>query len=130
MAFISVTRLRLRSIRFLPAFMWYAARSKRQAKKSEGLLAVATRRSRGLTFWTLTMWARADDMVAFRRAPPHRSAMSKLQHWCSEAAVTNWGQMSDDLPAWSDAAARLRADPKLIQVNRPTAQHLAGQMGD
>ncbi len=76
------------------------------------------------------MWARADDMVAFRRAPPHRSAMSKLQHWCSEAAVTNWGQMSDDLPAWSDAAARLRADPKLIQVNRPTAQHLAGQMGD
>ena len=40
MAIISVTRLRLRSLRFFPGFLWYTRRSIRQAKRTPGNLGV------------------------------------------------------------------------------------------
>lgn len=53
---IAVTRLRLRSVRFFLPFMWYAVRSGRQARGWPGNCGASFRRSRGLTFWTVTAW--------------------------------------------------------------------------
>ncbi len=38
MVLMSVTRLRIRSIRFLPQFVWFTLLSLRQAKKTSGNL--------------------------------------------------------------------------------------------
>jgi hypothetical protein len=53
MPLVSVTRLRLRKLRFLPGFAWLAVRSSLQAKRTEGNLRTMTIKDRGLIFWTI-----------------------------------------------------------------------------
>ena len=52
MAFVSITRLRVRSWRHLPAFFVQSLRSAWQAKSEIGCLAVAVLRDTGNAFWT------------------------------------------------------------------------------
>lgn len=128
MPLVSVTRLHLRSLRFLPGFIWYATRSARQARTAPGNLHTAVRRTADGAFWTLTAWQDEPAMVAFRRAPPHREAMPKLMHWCDEAAYAHWQQDSPVLPSWDVAAQRLRETGKSSRVNFPSAAHRAGRL--
>ena len=56
MSLISVTRLRVRALRYLPGFLFFALVSAREARRARGnrgadLLAEAKR-----TFWTSTAW--------------------------------------------------------------------------
>ena len=126
MIFISVTRLRVRSPRFLFGFFWYVARSAFQAKRSSGNRKLRLRRTSGLTFWTLTLWENAESMTAYRGASPHRDAMPKLQHWCDEASVVHWEQESPVLPSWNYAAERLRTLGRLSKVLNPSEAQRAG----
>ena len=128
MALVSVTRLRLRSLRFLPAFVWAAQRSSRQALASAGNLGVITRKTRGLSFWTLSVWSDEKAMAAFRAASPHREAMAKLAHWCDEGAVAHWQQDGKAMPDWTDAAAQLAALGRLLRVDQPSAEQRAGRI--
>src|SRR5690348_18463547 len=75
MAIISVTRLRLRSVLFLPSFLWYTRRSVQQAQRTPGNLGVRIRRTKGLVFWTLAMWRDNQAIRAFVPASPHREAV-------------------------------------------------------
>jgi len=117
-------------MRFLPAFIWRAQQSAKQARTSPGNLGVELRKTRGWTFWTLTVWNTADAMSVFRRTPPHRDVMVKLQHWCDEAAYAHWEQATQSMPAWNDAAERLCASGKLSHVLHPSDAHRTGRMGD
>jgi hypothetical protein len=63
MPFISITRLRVRAWRYLPAFIIQAVRSARQACRAPGNLAVTLLRDSNLTFWTRTAWS---DEAAMR----------------------------------------------------------------
>ena len=128
MALISVTRLRLRSWRFLPAFVWAAQRSSRQALRSAGNLGLVTRKTRGLAFWTLSVWNDEKAMAAFRAASPHREAMAKLAHWCDEAAVGHWQQEGSAMPDWNTAAAQLAAIGRLSRVHQPSHGQRAGRI--
>jgi len=92
MVFVSVTRLRIRSIFFLPQFMWYAIRSLRQAQRSPGLVGGRLMREARNAFWTMTAWDADAAMNAFRTHGAHRDAMPKLLDWCDEAAVAHWMQ--------------------------------------
>ena len=74
MVLVSVTRLRVRSLRSLLPFIWYAVRSTLQAKRSPGNIGVRLRRTKRLAFWTLSLWESDSAMRAFRMAPPHRDA--------------------------------------------------------
>ena len=92
MSLIAVTSLRVRSIRFLLPFAWFAWRSSRQAQRAPGNLGVRLRKAEGMAFWTLTVWRNEEDMKAYRIAPPHLQAMPKLLGWCDEAALAHWNQ--------------------------------------
>ena len=123
MPFVSVTRLRLRSIRFLPAFAVHTLRSLRQVRGSAGFRGGSLLPDRRWTFWTLTVWDDRDAMRAYMTAGAHRTAMPKLLDWCDEASVVHWDTATPDLPDWPDADARMRLKGRPSKVRRPSADH-------
>ena len=116
MNLISVTRLRLRKLRFLPGFAWFAVCSSMQAKRSEGNLRTLTIKDRGLIFWTITVWRDQAAMRVFRNSGNHKVAMPKLFEWCDEATYIHWEQESDTPPDLKSAYDRLLVDLSLIHI--------------
>lgn len=128
MAFVSVTRLRLRSIRYLPWFFWHSNRSIQQARQSQGNLNTLVRKGKGLAFWTLTVWESADDMTAYRNSGAHRLVMPKLVDWCDEAASAHWQQSDSTCPSWDSAAQYLKDQGRLFKVKYPSRDHQSGNI--
>jgi heme-degrading monooxygenase HmoA len=127
MALISVTRLRLRSWLYFPAFAIYTARSSRQAQTSPGNLGVRLLKDKSRTFWTCTAWADEAAMKAFMTASPHFEAMKKLPRWCSEAAFVHWIQSEPTFPNWQEAYQRLKREGRRSKVLYPSKAHDAGE---
>ena len=120
MAFISITRLRVRSWRFLPLFLLQSIRAARQAKKAPGNRSVSLLREAHHVFWTRTSWDSEASMKAYILAGVHRQVMRKLLNWCDEAAVAHWTHDSADLPTWQEAHAQVLKVGRLSKVNRPS----------
>jgi hypothetical protein len=117
MLLVSITRLRVRSFRYLPAFLLGSLRSAREAKNASGNLAVAVLSDANLTFWTRTLWTDERSMRAFMLAPAHRRVMPKLPQWCDEAAVTRWLQDSPEPPSWQEVHRRLQQEGRTSNFN-------------
>ncbi len=125
MPLISITRLRVRSWRFLPSFFVYAFRSAKEATAAEGNLAAKVLNDRRNTFWTATSWSNERAMKAFLVSGAHAVAMRKLLHWCDEAAVAHWTQDSAEMPSWAEAHERMQRDGRPSKVNHPSPAHVA-----
>ena len=125
MPFVSVTRLRLRSARYLIPFMIYALMSSRQARRSRGNLGVKLLRDANRAFWTLTAWQKDEDMRSFMMAGSHRRAMPKLLDWCDEASVAHWSQETAELPGWDQAHRKLVEQGRPSKVKFPSSDHTA-----
>jgi hypothetical protein len=97
MLFISVTRLRVRSLGYLLQFGWQTLKSALQAERTPGLLGGRLLRNAKNAFWTITAWKDETAMKAYRRAGIHRSVMPKLLYWCDEAAVVHWHQETSEI---------------------------------
>jgi Domain of unknown function (DUF3291) len=127
MVFVSVTRLRVRSVFYLPQFVWYAIQSQRQAQRAPGLIAGQVARDVRNAFWTTTMWESERAMEVFRVQGAHRGAMPKLLDWCDEASLVHWTQKFTELPTWQEAYERLIKNGRPSKVRHPSAAHLAHQ---
>ena len=125
MPIVSITRLRVRSWFYMPAFVIEAVRTSKQAAAADGNLAVAVLRERGNIFWTATSWSSASAVRAYMLAAPHGPVMRKLMDWCDEAAVVRWEQDSAELPGWDEAHRRLQQEGRLSKVNHPSPAHTA-----
>jgi hypothetical protein len=125
MPLVSITRLRVRSWRFLPLFFIQALRSGRQAAKADGNLAARLLRERRNTFWTMTGWSSEAAMKTFMHAGVHGPAMRKLREWCDEASVVHWMQESNELPSWVEAHRRMQQEGRRSKVNHPSPAHTA-----
>lgn len=123
MAFISVTRLRIRSVRYLPGFMLEAVRARQQATRAKGFLGGALLQDRAWAFWTLTMWNSEECMRAYMLGGSHRAAMPKLLNWCDEASVVHWTQNGETLPSWEEADRRMRQEGRPSKVRNPSPHH-------
>ena len=123
MPVVSITRLRVRSWRYLPAFFIQTLRIARQAARAEGSLAVKLLRNSRNTFWTCTTWSSEAAMKAFMLAPPHGPTMRKLLDWCDEAALVHWTQDEHALPSWKEAHKRLQREGRPSKVSHPSAVH-------
>jgi hypothetical protein len=123
--FVSITRLRVRSWRYLPAFLFQALRIARQAASAGGNLAVNLLRDRRSAFWTATTWSSESAMRAFMLANPHKPAMRRLLDWCDEAAVVHWTQDGPEMPSWEEAHRRIQQEGRPSKVNHPSRAHTA-----
>ena len=127
MPVVSVTRLRLRSLRHLPGFLWYTYQSRRQLSRSAGFLGGVVANAPGRTFWTTTAWTDDASMKRFRDASWHKKAMPRLLDYCNEASLAHWTQDSADLPIAVAMLERLKTSGRVSKVRHPTPGHAAGQ---
>jgi hypothetical protein len=123
MVFVSLTRLRIRSLRFVPLFAVQTLRSLRQVKQAPGFITGTLLADRSWAFWTLTVWDSQESMRAFMTSGAHKQAMPHLMHWCDEASVAHWTQPDATLPAWTEADKRMRESGRISKVLHPSPQH-------
>jgi uncharacterized protein DUF3291 len=127
MILISVTRLRVRSLLYMPQFLWDTFKSARQAARAAGFCGGRMLVNPRKVFWTLTAWESEAAMNAYRTHAAHRAAMPKLLHWCDEAAVVHWTQETPDLPTWQDAHQRMMTSGRTSKVNHPSPAQTANE---
>lgn len=120
---VSVTRLRVRAFRFLPAFVLNTFFAQRQVRRAEefagGRLFVDAHR----TFWTLTAWESERPMKQYRGSGAHAKVMPKLVEWCDEAAYAHWVAETLNIPSWPEAYERLVQEGRLSRVAHASADH-------
>jgi len=119
----SVTRLRVRSVRYLPAFLWKTFLSQRQVMAAPGFLGGRLLVDASRTFWTLTVWEDERAMKAFRGSGVHGGVMPRLAEWCDEAAYAHWDPTEDSIPSWPDAYDQLVKQGRLSRVAHSSASH-------
>jgi hypothetical protein len=125
MPFVSVTRLELRSLRYLPALIWDTYAIRRQASRSPGFIAGTLPAEPLRTFWTLTVWEDKASMLRFRNSDQHLRSMPRLLRWCDEASYAHWEQAERSLPSLAEAHARLLASgvrSKTLKPDRGTGR--------
>jgi heme-degrading monooxygenase HmoA len=124
MPFVSITRLRVRSWQYLPAFFLAVFRSALQARYTKGNLGVSVmREARNNTFWTRSLWIDETAMKAFMVSGAHRSIMRHLLEWCDEASVAHWTEDSAQQPTWEEVHRRMLRDGRPSRVNHPSEAH-------
>jgi hypothetical protein len=128
MALVSITRLRVRSWRYIPRFYLKVLRSALQARAAEQSMVVALFSDRRNTYWTCTVWRDEASMRSFMVSGAHRDAMPSLQAWCDEASVVHWVQDSDQAPTWEEAHQRMQTEGRQSRVSHPSVAHVACQI--
>lgn len=123
MALISITRLRVRSLKFLPAFLWYSFKSNAQAKRAPGNLASTIRAAGTNVFWTMTVWESETAMRSFMRSGAHKEAMPKIQNWCDEGSVVHWVSESTTPPTWEEAETEMFTKGRFTPLTHPSIAH-------
>jgi hypothetical protein len=123
MPFISITRLRIRSILFMPGFALHATQSLRQVRSAAGFQGGALLQDCSLTYWTMTAWDSEQSMRQYMTAGAHKKAMTKLMSWCDEASVVHWQQTEATLPSWDEADRRMRAEGRASKVRKSSPHH-------
>jgi heme-degrading monooxygenase HmoA len=125
MNIVSVTRLRLRSIRFLPAFLYRALRAAIQVRRADGCLAFTAGR-RGEAFWTITVWRNEAALQAFVLSGAHRIAMRYLVKWCDESSTARFEWGSALAPDWTEAVRRMASVGRVTPIPHASPAHKAG----
>ena len=123
---VSVTRLHIRSLRFLPAFFVAALRSTFQSRRAAGCMWGMTGNESITGYWTVTAWESLAAMHAFRNAGAHMRAMRRLLNWCNEASFARWEQEDGSLPDALEAYRRMEGIGHPSKVAHPTERHSAG----
>ena len=120
MPFVSVTRLRVKSLLYLIPFMRANEASVKELKDSKGLLKGKELIDKKLTFWTITLWEDEASMKIFRNSSSHRNAMQNLPNWCNEASYHHWVQDGVEFPDWCTVSEMLFTEGKISKVRTPS----------
>ena len=121
--FVSLTRLHIRSFRFLPQFMWTNEKAVKQLVSSPGFCAGKLLVAGPREFWTVTMWTDESGMRKYRGSGAHLKAMGRLAGWCDEASVAHWSQDHEAIPDWETLHARMRDTGRPSRLDYPSPAH-------
>jgi hypothetical protein len=119
MPFVSVTRLHVRSWRYLPAFLVASLRALFQAKRRREIFLRPSSAMRISPSGRARYGTENQACVALCfRAPT--GDMPRLLDWCDEAAVVHWTADDAQPPSWPEAHRRLQADGRPSKVKFPS----------
>jgi hypothetical protein len=108
--FVIASRLRLRSVRHLPAFLRAAHRVDAQVRTAPGRVDSKLRaQPLRLTFWTLSSWQDEASMLEFVRSSPHAEIMRDLRDRGAMRSgdFRSWSvARGASLPSWDAVEAR------------------------
>ncbi len=124
MTLVSVTRLRLMSWYYLPAFMWHNLLSCWQIVHIKGFVGGKLVQDRNRVFWTVSLWENQLAMQHYRNSGAHRQVMPMIQKWCDEAAILHWEQADDSLPNIEEMYQRIKTEGKFTRLLNPSLAHL------
>jgi quinol monooxygenase YgiN len=120
MAFVSITRLRIRTPEFVDLFAAALPGVYAQAADAPGNLGMDLLADADDTFWTKTAWTDRAAMRSYMTTGSHGDVMPLLRDWCDEAHVAHWEQEGDELPTWEEAHRRLVAEGRVSAVAHPS----------
>src|SRR5579862_9124677 len=123
---VSVTRLHIRGVRFLPPSLIAALRATLQAQRAAGCVSGMTGNESAIGYWTVTGWDSLHAMQAFRNSGVHLRTMRRLLDWCDEAAFARWESPERRLPDAVEAHRQLATLGHLSKVAHPSSRHAAG----
>lgn len=129
MTIISASRIRLRSLRYLPSLLWLTLLTLWQAKRAPGNIHVQLFYDGHLTFWTLSAWENEATMRSYAITGAHRLTRPKLQKWCDEASIVQWKQETTELPNLKELQRRMAAEGKFADyLNHPSIANISKQI--
>lgn len=128
MPFVSVTRLRIRSVRFLPVFFVNVWRTARQVRRTPGFVGGQLAIGPHQTYWTVTVWESQSAMREYRDSGAHLHTMPHLLQWSDEAARVHWEQPDATVPLLHEVAERLSREGQLSKLTYPSWAHANGQV--
>ena len=102
----SVTRIRLKSIFKLPKFIFTSNSIFKQAKNAPGNKGVKAR-SKGLEFYTLTIWDEERSMMDFMLNGHHKEAMKAVRKFSNDFGSSRWSVT--EMPPWDEAFEQLKS---------------------
>ncbi|HUR25570.1 MAG TPA: DUF3291 domain-containing protein [Candidatus Thermoplasmatota archaeon] len=126
MVVVSATRLRVRGIRFLPAFALATNRSRKQTAAAAGFRKGQLVIDHGRTSWTVTMWDDLESMRAYRDSGAHAAVLRRIADWCDEAATATWEQGSEQFPDMEELGQRMVEAARFVKLPHASRAHLAG----
>ena len=94
--YVSITGLRIDSLRYLLCFWWHAFRSMAQAKRSEGIVSAEAKTINGIHH-TMTIWESETAMRRFLYRGTHRRAVKAFPEIASGKTFGFW---TDHPPGW------------------------------
>ena len=124
----AATRLHLRSIEFLDPFLAQVSQIMAQIDSTPGCAGVELRRSKGLAFWTMSIWDDKKSLLAFSQSGAHKEGMPLLAEWCDEAVHVHWDFHGNALPSWQEAEVALINSGQLAKLTFPSETHKAGEV--
>ncbi|UXX77767.1 hypothetical protein N7E81_10335 [Reichenbachiella carrageenanivorans] len=108
--YVSITRLKLKSIWLLPKFAKQSGRVAKQAQDSPGYIKVKLSNRWFRYFYTLTLWRSRADMQQFVIHGDHKVAMQEWSKFATE--VKALGYETEAAPKWKEVRKRIATEGK------------------
>ncbi|WP_422362079.1 hypothetical protein [Reichenbachiella sp.] len=109
--YVSITRLKLKSIWLLPKFAGQSNKVARQANQSSGILKVRLSNRWFKYFYTMTHWNSKEAMQQFMINGEHKVAMKQWSDYASE--VKAYGFETNDPPKWKEARSLIKKQGRI-----------------
>lgn len=123
MPFLAITRLKLKSVRQVPAFLRANEPSFQQAMASEGFMGGKALLDFSASAWTQTLWRDADCIRRFYLQGEHRQLMIQLNEFACEASTCSMEFAESRLPSWWQASRILQAKAHYSQALKTPSPH-------
>ena len=94
------TRSRLRGPRFFPAMLFATLRTRRQLRRTPGLVRYASVIGSPVEFWTLTVWSSLHEMQEFMRSGAHGDVMWEMPRWLRSFWLARWRPGPHEVGSW------------------------------